>query len=63
MTSINDLRKQEMLEGALKHFQAGLDLLDEACAPGHIGAHVDLALHELEAAIRRHARTPEYAER
>lgn len=51
-----------MLNDALKHLQSGLDLLDEACAPGHIGAHVDLALHQLAAVIGKKVAVPEYAE-
>lgn len=43
--------RQKMLETALQHLQSGLDLLDGASAPGHIGAHVDLALHELDRVV------------
>lgn len=31
--------------------QSALDLLDEAQAPAHIGAHLDLAICELRSAI------------
>lgn len=36
-----------MLTDALNLLQSALDLLDEAAAPAQIGAHVDLALHQL----------------
>lgn len=32
----------ELMTEALQHFVTGLDLLDEADAPGEIGAHVDM---------------------
>lgn len=35
------------LRDALNHLQSALDLLDRAGAPAQIGAHVDLARHEL----------------
>ena len=57
-----EVDREELLNDALKHLQAGLDLLDEACAPGHIGAHVDLALHQLAAVIGKKVAAPEYAE-
>lgn len=41
---------QRMLIEALDHLHAALDLLDRAAAPAHIGAHVDLAIHQLGAA-------------
>ena len=43
--------KAKMLNDALRHLRSGLELLDDASAPGHIGAHVDLAIHQLEGAI------------
>ena len=36
---------------ALDNLHAALDALDRAGAPGHIGAHVDLAAHELSQAL------------
>lgn len=39
--------QQAMLTDALNLLQSALDLLDEAAAPAQIGAHVDLALHQL----------------
>lgn len=48
--SQTDSRHKMMIE-ALGQLEAAIDLLDRAAAPGHIAAHVDLALHELERAI------------
>ena len=42
---------EELLVHALTELQTALDLLDRARAPGHIGAHVDLAIHQLTDAI------------
>jgi hypothetical protein len=42
---------EEMLLGALGQMQSALDMLDRAKAPAHIGAHLDLAISELEKAI------------
>ncbi|HET7575615.1 MAG TPA: hypothetical protein VFK19_03495 [Sphingomicrobium sp.] len=42
---------EEMLRGALGQMQSALDTLDRAKAPAHIGAHLDLAISELEKAI------------
>lgn len=39
---------------ALKHLKLGLSALDAAGAPAQIGAHVDLALNQLEDAIPDH---------
>jgi hypothetical protein len=36
---------------AMEHFQAAIDLLDRANAPGHIAAHLDLAMHKLQDVI------------
>lgn len=44
-------KKAEILNRALQHLQSGLDLLDDALAPGHIGANIDLAIHQLERII------------
>lgn len=43
----------EMLAEAAAHLQSALDLLDRAGAPAQIGAHVDLAAHELHDELRR----------
>jgi hypothetical protein len=40
-----------MLDQALNSMQAALDLLDQAEAPPHIGAHLDLAICELQRTI------------
>lgn len=40
-----------MLDQALNSMQSALDLLDEAQAPPHIGAHLDLAICELQRTI------------
>jgi hypothetical protein len=42
---------QEMLSEALEQLRSALQLLDSASAPSHIGAHVDLAIHELYSAV------------
>jgi hypothetical protein len=39
------------LTSALNHLEAAIVLLDSAEAPAQIAAHVDLALHQLRAAI------------
>lgn len=39
------------LESALSRLRSALELLDQAEAPAQIGAYVDLAIHQLEAAI------------
>jgi hypothetical protein len=42
---------QALMVSALDHLHAALDALDRADAPGHIGAHVDFAVHELNQAL------------
>lgn len=37
---------------ALDHLQSALEQLDAADAPAHVGAHVDLAIHQLDDAIK-----------
>lgn len=44
-------RQHNMLLEALSNLQTALDLLDQASAPAQIGAYVDLAIHELSAAV------------
>lgn len=39
-----------MLE-ALAHLESALELLDRSFAPAQIGAHVDLAIHDLSAVV------------
>ena len=39
--------QHHLLADALSLLQSALDLLDEAAAPAQIGAHVDLAIHQL----------------
>lgn len=38
---------QDLLSRALERLRSALELLDKASAPGHIGARVDHAVHEL----------------
>ena len=42
----------EQLLLALEHLNTALQLLDQIGAPPHIGAHVDLAIHQLEGAFQ-----------
>lgn len=42
-----------LLSEALDLLQSSLNLLDLSGAPSHIGAHVDLAIHELHLVIAR----------
>jgi hypothetical protein len=42
---------EEVLRRALEQMVSALDALDRAKAPAHIGAHLDLAIWELEKAI------------
>jgi hypothetical protein len=44
-------RLRAILTEALEHLQSALNLLDSASAPAQIGAHVDLAIHELYLAV------------
>jgi hypothetical protein len=41
----------ETLSEALERLNSALELLDAGGAPGHISAHVDLAIHELYNAL------------
>jgi len=50
--------QHNMLLEALTNLQHALDLLDQASAPAQIGAHVDLAIHELSAAVAAIPRDP-----
>lgn len=42
---------QDILRNALDHLRLALGLLDRAGAPAQIGAHVDLAAHQLGEAL------------
>ena len=52
---MNDRAKGEgeMLSEAAAHLQLALEILDRAAAPAHIGAHIDLAAHQLHLELRR----------
>ena len=50
--------QQALLADALGLLQSALDLLDEAAAPAQIGAHVDLALHQLGSLLEEPGITP-----
>lgn len=43
--------QQRTLLEALDRLQSALDLLDGASAPAHIGAQVDLAIHQLASVL------------
>jgi hypothetical protein len=43
--------KQNMLLKALDHLRFAIELLDLGDAPGHIAAHADLALNQLEVLV------------
>lgn len=43
--------REQMLIGAVDHLRTALQLLDAAEAPAQIGAHVDLALNQLQAEV------------
>jgi hypothetical protein len=44
-------QQHHILLEALASLQSALELLDRASAPAQIGAHVDLAIHDLCAAV------------
>lgn len=46
---------QEKLQNALLCMDAALQLLDDANAPAHIGAHLDMAICRLKDSLRRSA--------
>ena len=50
---MNDLQedRQQVLAEAARHLRSALELLDSVEAPAQIGAHVDLAAHQLEAEL------------
>jgi len=43
----------EKLAEALEQLRSALQLLDDSDAPAHIGAHVDLAIHEVYSTLAR----------
>lgn len=43
--------RDDALSAALAHLREAIALLDEADAPAQIGAHVDLAAHQLQALL------------
>lgn len=45
------IEEQHFLVEALQHLQTALDLLDRSDAAAHIGAHVDLAVYQLQETI------------
>jgi hypothetical protein len=52
MTMTHDVQtKAKLMRSAFRHLQSALQLLDDAPAPGQIGANVDLAIRQLESAI------------
>lgn len=50
------LNSDETLMSALAHLREALALLDRADAPAQIGAHVDLAAHQLLGLLAREER-------
>ena len=51
MQGQSSCERQQPLSRALKHLRSALEQLDEGGAPAHIGAHVDLAVNQLELTI------------
>jgi hypothetical protein len=47
----NQTGNEELCRQALSNLKLGLELLDQAGAPGDIGAHVDLAICRLEESL------------
>src|SRR2546423_15591228 len=43
--------RAQLYSEALQRLQSAIDMLDRANAPGHIAAHVDLAMHQLQDVI------------
>lgn len=43
--------RQQLLLQAIHELESALALLDRAAAPAHVGAHVDLAIHQLQESI------------
>lgn len=48
---------RELLMLALNRLQSAIQLMDQGRAPGHIAAHVDLAIHQLAETIGAEAET------
>lgn len=51
VTNSDKAARNELMRTALDHLRQGIELLDQADAPGQIAAHVDLAVHQLNDAI------------
>lgn len=49
---ISDTVDPQLLAKAYEELRSALDLLDRASAPAQIGAHADLALHQLRSLIQ-----------
>ncbi len=47
MKDASDESREQMLHEALIHLRASLELLDQAAAPGHLGAQLDHLIHQL----------------
>lgn len=45
--------RAQLYSEALDRLQSAIEMLDRANAPGHIAAHVDLAMHQLQDVIDR----------
>jgi len=52
MNRTNIPTAQGLMEAALQHLQAAIELLDQAEAPGEVAANADLARCQLEKALR-----------
>jgi hypothetical protein len=57
MNCKSEISRREMLSAAADQLQSALALLDCAEAPAQIGAHVDLASHQLKAALESYFST------
>jgi hypothetical protein len=47
----HDSSREKLHLTALRQIQSSIRLLDQVNAPGHIAAHLDLAMHQLEDVI------------
>lgn len=48
-----DSSREQLYLDALQQIHSSIHLLDRADAPGHIAAHLDLAMHQLQDLIAR----------
>jgi hypothetical protein len=58
--------RAQLYTDALQRLESAVDILDRANAPGHIAAHIDLAMHQLKSVIDAEiasTRTPESAKK